>query len=507
MPPTRATAPEAASQPEHSSSWLDRLHALPTLAAIALLGGVGYWGHRTEWTFYPHPTVARGAIEAEPTFTVDAPAAATEWCAAHQVSACPLCRPTAAELATPPEPSPQDRDRAQRALAVRDRTANDPKCAARLRPMRFASAAAMEKAGVAVAPVWRNAVVETIPANGELAFDPTLVARLTARTSGVVWKTLKRVGDRVAAGEVVGYLDALEVGKAKAELLQAVVHERSRAKALLALKDAPVSAQQKLEAEATHREASVRLRSSVQSLLNFGFQVQLAEWKQLDTAALSLRLQGLGMNGLSGDEAASLPATLLPIRSPLEGVVIQADLVAGETAEAGKLLFVIADPRRLWLTLHTPAEDLRWLKLGQAVRFRPDGGPTLASELSWIGAAADERTRTVPLRAAVANPNGQWRAGTLGSGDIVLRDEPEAIVVPKAAVHSVAGCSVVFVRDKGSLKPDAPKVFHPRAVRLGAASGEEMEIIAGLWPGEIVAAGGSSLLANELRKPLPSVKP
>ena len=44
----------------------------------------------------------------------------------------------------------------------------------------------------------------------------------------------------------------------------------------------------------------------------------------------------------------------------------------------------------------------------------------------------------------------------------------------------------------------APKVFHPRMVRVGARDGGNVEIIAGLLPNEVVAAKGSGLLLKEL---------
>jgi hypothetical protein len=60
---------------------------------------------------------------------------------------------------------------------------------------------------------------------------------------------------------------------------------------------------------------------------------------------------------------------------------------------------------------------------------------------------------------------------------------------------------VVFVRDKGYFaKPDSPKVFHIRTVRLGARSDKTTEIIVGVLPGEVVATKGSDVLRAELLK-------
>ena len=69
------------------------------------------------------------------------------------------------------------------------------------------------------------------------------------------------------------------------------------------------------------------------------------------------------------------------------------------------------------------------------------------------------------------------------------------------ALHWEGCCHVVFVRDKGFFdKADSPKVFHIRAVRLGAKGEKTTEIIAGILPGEVVATKGSDVLRAELLK-------
>ena len=70
--------------------------------------------------------------------------------------------------------------------------------------------------------------------------------------------------------------------------------------------------------------------------------------------------------------------------------------------------------------------------------------------------------------------------------------------VPNEAVQWDGCCSVVFVRDKDYLKPDAPKVFHVRKVRTGAKDGTNTEVVAGVLPGELVVTKGSGLLLTEL---------
>jgi cobalt-zinc-cadmium efflux system membrane fusion protein len=106
----------------------------------------------------------------------------------------------------------------------------------------------------------------------------------------------------------------------------------------------------------------------------------------------------------------------------------------------------------------------------------------------------------VQVRANLANADGRLRAFTFGQGQVVLREEKDAIVVPNDAIHWEGDCFVVFVRDKDFLAEDQPKVFHTRTVRLGARQEKTTEILAGVLPGEVVATRGSGLLRAELLK-------
>jgi cobalt-zinc-cadmium efflux system membrane fusion protein len=120
--------------------------------------------------------------------------------------------------------------------------------------------------------------------------------------------------------------------------------------------------------------------------------------------------------------------------------------------------------------------------------------------LSWVSTQADLKTRTVKARANLNDEGGKMRANTFGTGKIILREEQQALCVPKEAVHWEGCCNVVFVRDANFLNPDAPKFFSVRKVRIGIRDENQVEILAGLLPGELVVKQGSGLLLSELLK-------
>src|SRR5262249_24265538 len=124
-----------------------------------------------------------------------------------------------------------------------------------------------------------------------------------------------------------------------------------------------------------------------------------------------------------------------------------------------------------------------------------------AGQIDWISTEADHKTRTVKVRVVLPNAGGRLRANTFGTGRVILREEPQAIVVLNEAVHWEGDCHVVFVQDKNFFKEGGPNVFHTRTVRLGVRGEEKTEIIARVLPGEVVAAKGSAALRAELLRP------
>ena len=502
------TAGHEHQSPEQQSWFRAFIGSVPMLLTFAALAGVAYWGHHTEWTF---STAHRGgakssqAAKVEDLLTTETGSSSpAKWCEQHGIAACPLCDRSLAQVMKPLEPaSAEELERVQKAFAVRDRHENDPHFLASGLRVRAASKEAVEKLGIDVAPVWEAAMTESITASGEVSFDATKVARLAARVPGTAWRVTKQIGDTVKAGELLAIIDAAEVGKAKAEFLHGIVQVRLKTQALANLKNAPVPERQKKEAEAARRDAEVRLLSAEQALVNLGLSVKAAEFGKLEVDDIANQLQRLGLSRELSKTAADadLPGTLLPLRAPLDGVVMQVDVIAGEVVDPADVLFVVADPRQMWANLNVMATDASWVQVGQAVRFLPDGVKAeFTGQVDWIGTSADETTRTIPVRVVMPNAEGKLRASALGVGRIVLREEPHAITVPNEAVQTVGGCQVVFVRDKEFLKPNGPKVFHARMVRTGAKDITNTEIIVGVAPGEVVVSKGSALLADELKR-------
>lgn len=497
--------------------------SIPTLLVFGAFGTLFYYGHQLHWKLpeFSQLTGAQAPVReawCEEHGVPEAECVACNpdlypkgedygWCSEHGVHNCPLHHPEVAQLKQTPAVSQADLDQAAEALSLKERPQNNAACKVYQRRIQFASVEAVQQAGVDVELVDRRPIGEAVSGNGEITYDATRFASLSSRASGTTWRVLKNIGDAVREGDVLAVVDAAEVGRTKTALVKALVAEelaRENLQRLRGLSGGVVAGRRVLEAEAEFAQAEAEVLSAEQALANLGLQVDAKTLRGLPRQEVvdRLRFAGLPAELARRFAAETATANLVPVRSPLDGVVVHREVVAGEVVDPKRTLFQVADTSRMWLMLNVPLEEAGLLSPGQTVHFRPDGSAGEATgRVAWISTAADKETRMVKVRADLENPDGKLRDETFGTGRVVLRPASDVVAVPKQAIHWEGCCQVVFVRDKHYFDgPESPKLFHVRSVRTGASDGASTEIIAGLLPGEVVVTKGSDVLRAQLLK-------
>ena len=521
--------PTAIQDSEHSKESLavrgllmSLLRGIPTLVILGLLTVLALWGHQHDWQAPKFSELVgnqeiQGVLWCDDHGVPEADCISCNaelmpkkelygWCAEHGVQECVLHHPQVAQLSADTVFDPTDFERAARALAVRGRTKNDSACNMHLRRIQFTSIAAVDLAGIDINLVDRGPVIETIKTTGEIVYDPTRVAHLSSRAKGTIWAVKKNVGDQVKQGDVLALVDAAEVGQLKSQLLKAKTQLDLNTKTFQRFSKlgGDIIPEQKIqEAKAAKSDAEFQLESTVQALANFGLLIDFDTivGQPIIEVRANLRLLGIPQDIVESLDASRTSTNLIPLVSPRDGVVVMRNAVAGEVVETGKSLFTVANTKQMWLLLNVRLEEAERITLGQKIVFRPSGSQREATgSVTWISTEVDSETRTVRVRGELANAQGRLRNETFGGGEIVLREEDDAIIVPSDAIHWEGCCHVAFVRDKDYFKEGSYKVFHTRSVRPGVKVGKNTEVIAGLLPGEVIVTAGSGILRAELLK-------
>lgn len=470
---------------KHAASTV--LRAFPTLATLALLGGIGYLGHRTGWK-----------IPAAAAVFHEEPAAEEEWCADHGApeATCLICRGREV-TATPPS---QHSHKGLHPEAAMELPVAEPSVeGGKPRPVvQLPSAGVLEAAGVETGVSQMRPMSEFIEANAELGYDMTRYAQVSTRAPGAAVLVRAHAGQQVRKGDVVALVDAAEVGRAKAEFTQAATQLASRRAALERIKTSAAAGfrnQSELPTvEAEVREAGLRAAGARQAIGNLGLPTATLNPDEPPTER-QMQLLGLLPEVAKELDGNTVTSNLLPVVSPLDGTVVSQGVVAGEVVDVARTLFVIADTSRVWLTAELAPKDAAHVRIGQAISFIPDGGSGEActGSISWVSTEVSDKTRTVRVRAEVLNPDGRLLAHTFGRARIEVRSAAAALVVPEEAVQPDGPASLVFVRLN-------EEVYRPRVVRLGAHSGGFVEVLAGLEAGETIVTRGSYVLAAQANR-------
>ncbi len=493
------------------------LNGLPTIIVFLLLGSVMFLGHHTGWKLIPaaelfgeqeheaddwcaeHLVPESECIECDP----DLYPKPKEYgfCKIHGVAECVIDHPDLAQVNGEPQLPQYD---TAAAIALLPRPENNPLESMHKSRIQFASIESARKFGIDIDIVQTHLMRDEISANAEVVYDPMRVAQLKTKAPGSVVAVYKTVGDPVQQGEIVAIVDAVRVGDAKSAIIQALVQVQFEQAKVDRLKDAgkngSIARKFLLEAEAAYRKAEVNLIAAKQALANLGFilpeNIEEADPKKL---AAELLYRDIPTHLVGTLPQRQRTANLIPVLAPFNGIVTSQNVVAGEVVDSTTMMLKVVDPSQMWLVLNVKQEEAQYVHIGLPVRFESDDETAqIDGNISWISPEIDPQTRTIQVRVVLENSEGLLRDRMYGMGHIILREEPNAIVVPKIAVQSTSDAHFVFVRDKNYFNDDAPKVFYVRQVRLGASDGEFVELLAGALPGEVVATQGSSVLLGQL---------
>ena len=330
-------------------------------------------------------------------------------------------------------------------------------------------AGGQDPAGLRVAPLLAKADTSvTLP--GRLAWDEDRTVRLYAPYAGRIERLRAAVGDPVRVGQVLAEISSADIGAAQADLHKAQVDQALSAKAMARtreLAEAGVIARKDLDqAEADSAKASA------------------------DVARTRARL---GQYGITGQAPSSSHLQSFALKSPLAGVVVERNSNLGaevRTDIAGAPLFTLSDPRSLWATLDLDETQLALVKPGQKLQLVTAAWPDerFEAEVMTLGESVDPASRTVKLRARVANPLRKLKAEMFVSAQ--LSSAVGLPRVPADAVFLRGTTQAVFVRL-------GPGRFERREVQLRPAGPQYWAVVKGL-PADAQVVVGGALYLNQL---------
>ncbi len=347
-----------------------------------------------------------------------------------------------------------------------------------------------KKWGIEVAQATRSQVAAAISIPGVLSLDPGRTAQISSLLDGKVVFVGAQVGDEVKRNQVVVTLHAPAFSQAKTAYLQAgsklELARRELERGEVLLKQEAIDQKEHLRRRTEFENASSEFAAAESNLHSYG----------LDQPAVEQLLKQ-ARRPTDGTKAMDdLTEPYLQLTAPIAGHVVERDVVNGQHIEPQKTLLTISDLSTLWALLDARETDLPHVIRGREVRITTSIYP----ERSWrgrvdhVGDIVDEHTRTVKVRVIVPNDGRLLKPNMYIQGELPdAVSARDVLTLPQAAVQTIGGESVVFVRE-------GPDRFVARPVEVGDRVGTRRTVLKGLEGSELVAIAGAFNLKAELLK-------
>ncbi len=294
---------------------------------------------------------------------------------------------------------------------------------------------------VSTAPVRSERLSQKLEALGNARANESV--DISTKISNIVTAVMFRDGERVKRGQVLVQLDD------------------AQARADVAAADAALT-----ESQAQFNRSRELL--STQALSK-------SQFDQLEATLKANRARLAAANARRED-------TL--IRAPFSGRVGLRRVSVGTLISPGDVITTLDDTSVIKLDFSVPENFVASLREGLAVRASAPAFPgrTFTGKVASIDSRVDMNTRSVTVRALLANDDGVLKPGMF-LNVALANDERDALVIPEEALTPEAERQYVFVVADGKAQR--------REVRIGGRRPGSVEIVAGLQAGEQVIVEGT----------------
>jgi RND family efflux transporter MFP subunit len=346
---------------------------------------------------------------------------------------------------------------------------------------------------------------------------PLRQAALVPKITAPVRKFFVERGSHVHAGELLAQLENQDLAAAMTDNKGA--YEQAQAAYVTATKQSLPEEIRKAELDTKGAREAMQLAQKVYTSQQNLFQEGATARKNVDDANLAYvqarnqydltdrhleSLQRLGkeqeLKAAEGQltsargkyQGAQAQMSFAEVRSPIDGVVTDRPLYAGEMSAAGSPLITVMDLAQVVVRAHIDQQQAAALKVGNPAHISaPEIADDVPGKVTLVSPALDPGSTTVEVWVQAANPQERIRPGGSARLTIIAETVPDAVVIPAVALLTAPdGSTSVMVVDAQN-KP------HQKSVKVGIRDGDDAQITEGLLAGERVVTVGAYDLSKE----------
>lgn len=354
----------------------------------------------------------------------------------------------------------------------------------------FLEPPARRAVGLSTAKVDFGSIEETLDVPGRVVLPPGRHGFASARVAGVVRTIRVKPGDWVNEGEVLAEISSLEVSGLELELEQRRLERgmiEENLKRARALGERIVAGRETMELEAELEDKTNEIR------------------------VLERKLQAIGLVAEKSDGGTGNGPALrnIPIVSPLAGAIVDIDVALGATVEPLEHLFEIQALDKVWVEGEVPAVRAADVRAGMTARVAVPALPRrpYAGKVDRVATSVAEKSRTVGVWVELENKDRALKPGLFARITLVIGLSENVTVAPLRTLVEDGAERYALVQEKtdayvrldakARVEEYAPEKregyvlrnsYVKKNVVVGRSDGAQVEILEGLYPGDVVVA-------------------
>ncbi len=263
-------------------------------------------------------------------------------------------------------------------------------------------------------------------APAKVVIPPSQEYIVSAAQAGLISKLNVTIGDSVEKDQILAHINSPELLSLQRQLLKANSEKK--------LAWASYQRDEKLLQEGVISDRRWQESRSRYS----SFSAEANEAKQL------LEIAGMSAKDIKKLARSHRLSSQLNIHSPIQGVVLDRMVVAGERLDILAPLYRIANLEQLWLEINIPQERMNSIKVGDKVLIE---NTDITATISLLGQSVNTKNQTILARAVINGQQSTLRAGQNVNSQIIQSSDKLAFIVPNAAIAQSEGKAYLFIQN------------------------------------------------------------
>ncbi len=298
--------------------------------------------------------------------------------------------------------------------------------------------------------------------------EPERKVEVYSRLSAYVKEIVQEEGSLAKKESVLALLDDTEI-------------RFSHRQAQLQLEQAKLT----LEDEATNLERSKELKKTE--------MISDQDYQLAETNYNKAKLDH--QNKLESFKDLELQLSYTKIKSPVDGYVTERLIEVGTRVNSNQHVYTVEDFSPLLIKVYVPTSDIVNLKTGMETEVSSDvlSGMVFKGKIKLINPRIDVQSGTVKVTIEVFDRTMKLKPGMFVETKILIRNKPDALVIPKKSVSYKENEAFVFIFERQGMQ------VSKRVIETGISEGDNIEATSGLEEGERIVTVGIEGLKDKMK--------